>query len=125
MRGARRHTGRRDRLRGLVTVCKESYGWTQEEHGSLVLNGEDANTSDNHGKRCLHTMKARRRGNALRLGGLFCAAALLAGNAASGIKNMAVVAAAGSKLQDVPLAVWRSSAKARRKPGQTDEALRW
>jgi hypothetical protein len=35
---------------------------------------------------------------------MFCAAALLAGNAAPGIKNMAVVAPAGSKLQDVPLA---------------------
>jgi hypothetical protein len=35
---------------------------------------------------------------------MFCTAALLAGNAAPGIKNMAVVAPAGSKLQDVPLA---------------------
>jgi hypothetical protein len=34
---------------------------------------------------------------------MFCAAALLAGNAAPGIKNMAVVAPASSKLQDVPL----------------------
>jgi ABC-type phosphate transport system substrate-binding protein len=49
-------------------------------------------------------MKAHLRGNALRLGALFCAAALLAGNAVPGIKNMAVVTSAGSKLQDVPLA---------------------
>jgi hypothetical protein len=49
-------------------------------------------------------MKVNLRGNALRLGVMFCAAALLAGNAAPGIKNMAVVAPAGSKLQDVPLA---------------------
>jgi hypothetical protein len=49
-------------------------------------------------------MKATQGWNALRLAAWFCAAALLAGNAAPGIKNMAVVAAAGSKLQDVPLA---------------------
>jgi ABC-type phosphate transport system substrate-binding protein len=49
-------------------------------------------------------MKVHLRGNALRWGALFCVAALLAGNAAPGIKNMAVVASAGSKLQDVPLA---------------------
>jgi ABC-type phosphate transport system substrate-binding protein len=49
-------------------------------------------------------MKAHLRGNALRLGALLCVLALLAGNAAPGIKNMAVVVAAGSKLQDVPLA---------------------
>lgn len=52
----------------------------------------------------MHFMKAHLRGNALRLGALFCVAALFAGNAAPGIKNMAVVASAGSKLQDVPLA---------------------
>lgn len=69
-----------------------------------MLNGEDANTSDNHGKGCLAAMKVNLRRNALRLGVMFCAAALLAGNAAPGIKNMAVVAPAGSKLQDVPLA---------------------
>jgi hypothetical protein len=34
---------------------------------------------------------------------LLCAGALLAVNAAPAVKNMAVVAAAGSKLQDVPL----------------------
>jgi hypothetical protein len=49
-------------------------------------------------------MKANLRVNTLRWGGLFCAAALLAGIAAPGIKNMAVVTSAGSKLQDVPLA---------------------
>ena len=49
-------------------------------------------------------MKANRGRNALRLAALLCAAAFLAGEAAPGIKNMAVVAAAGSKLQDVPLA---------------------
>ena len=69
-----------------------------------MLNGEDANTSDNHGKGYLAAMKVNLRRNALRLGVMFCAAALLAGNAAPGIKNMAVVAPAGSKLQDVPLA---------------------
>jgi ribosomal protein L23 len=35
---------------------------------------------------------------------LLCVGVLLAGNAALAIKNMAVVASAGSKLQDVPLA---------------------
>jgi ABC-type phosphate transport system substrate-binding protein len=35
---------------------------------------------------------------------LLCAGALLALNAPSAVKNMAVVASAGSKLQDVPLA---------------------
>ena len=49
-------------------------------------------------------MKANRRRNALRLAALFCAAGFFAGEAAPGIKNMAVVASAGSKLQDVPLA---------------------
>ena len=49
-------------------------------------------------------MKVNLRGYALRWGGLFCAAALLAGIAAPGIKNMAVVTSAGSKLQDVQLA---------------------
>ncbi|HWW18986.1 MAG TPA: hypothetical protein VNY81_10210 [Candidatus Saccharimonadales bacterium] len=49
-------------------------------------------------------MKVNLRGSTLRWGGLFCAAALLAGIAAPGIKNMAVVTSAGSKLQDVPLA---------------------
>jgi ABC-type phosphate transport system substrate-binding protein len=49
-------------------------------------------------------MKAHCRWNALRLAALSCATVLFAGNAAPGTKNMAVVAAAGSKLQDVPLA---------------------
>lgn len=49
-------------------------------------------------------MKADRRGNALRSAAVICAVALFAGQAAPGIKNMAVVASAGSKLQDVPLA---------------------
>src|ERR1700751_5440938 len=49
-------------------------------------------------------MKANRRRNALRLAALFCAAGFFAGEAAPGIKNMAVVASAGSKLQDVSLA---------------------
>jgi hypothetical protein len=49
-------------------------------------------------------MKANRRTHPLRLAAILCAAALLAGNASPGIKNMAVVASAGSKLQDVPLA---------------------
>jgi ABC-type phosphate transport system substrate-binding protein len=35
---------------------------------------------------------------------MLCAGALLAGSAAPAIKNMAVIASAGSKLQDVPLA---------------------
>ena len=52
----------------------------------------------------LRFMDANRQRNALRLAALFCAAAFFAGEAAPGIKNMAVVAAAGSKLQDVSLA---------------------
>jgi len=60
--------------------------------------------SGNRDEGCLRAMKANLRGNTLRWGGLFCAAALLAGIASPGIKNMAVITSAGSKLQDVPLA---------------------
>src|SRR6266481_4429564 len=45
-----------------------------------------------------------RRVHGLRIAAMLCAGALLAGSAAPAIKNMAVVAPAGSKLQDVPLA---------------------
>ena len=40
----------------------------------------------------------------LRAAAIVCVGALLAGSAAPAIKNMAVIASAGSKLQDVPLA---------------------
>lgn len=60
--------------------------------------------SGNRDEGRLRSMKVNLRGSTLRWGGLFCAAALLAGIAAPGIKNMAVVTSAGSKLQDVPLA---------------------
>src|SRR5713226_7997201 len=43
-------------------------------------------------------------GPGLRIAAMLCVGALLAGSAAPAIKNMAVVAPAGSKLQDVPLA---------------------
>ena len=43
-------------------------------------------------------------GNWLRVAAVFCVGGLFAGSAAPAIKNMAVVASAGSKLQDVPLA---------------------
>jgi ABC-type phosphate transport system substrate-binding protein len=49
-------------------------------------------------------MKSNRTGIGVRVAGLLCAGMLLAGNVAPAIKNMAVVVAAGSKLQDVPLA---------------------
>ena len=49
-------------------------------------------------------MNAKRRGDGLRMAALLCVGALLAMSAAPAIKNMAVVASAGSKLQDVPLA---------------------
>lgn len=49
-------------------------------------------------------MKANRWGNGLRMAALLCAGALMAGSAAPAIKNLAVVAAASSKLQDVALA---------------------
>ena len=49
-------------------------------------------------------MKAKRRGDGLRMAALLCAGTLLAVSAAPAVKNMAVVASAGSKLQDVPLA---------------------
>ena len=49
-------------------------------------------------------MKANRWGNGLRMAALLSAGALMAGNAAPAIKNMAVVASASSKLQDVALA---------------------
>jgi ABC-type phosphate transport system substrate-binding protein len=42
--------------------------------------------------------------NLLRVAAMFCVGAALAGSALTAIKNMAVVASAGSKLQDVPLA---------------------
>jgi hypothetical protein len=48
-------------------------------------------------------MNARRRGHGLRMAALLCAGTLLAVSAAPAVKNMAVVASAGSKLQDVPL----------------------
>src|SRR5713101_8941321 len=43
-------------------------------------------------------------GPGLRIAAMLCVGALLAGSAAPAIKNMAVIASAGSKLQDVPLA---------------------
>src|ERR1700719_3803313 len=49
-------------------------------------------------------MNAKRFSDGLRMMMLVCAGALLAVNAAPAVKNMAVVASAGSKLQDVPLA---------------------
>jgi len=49
-------------------------------------------------------MKANRSGTWLHMAALLCAVVLLAVNAAPAVKNMAVVAAARSKLQDVPLA---------------------
>lgn len=49
-------------------------------------------------------MNAKRRGDGLRMAALLCAGTLLAVSAAPAVKNMAVVASAGSKLQDVPLA---------------------
>src|SRR3977135_972741 len=45
-----------------------------------------------------------RRVHRLRIAAMLCVGALLAGSAAPAIKNMAVIASAGSKLQDVPLA---------------------
>lgn len=49
-------------------------------------------------------MNVKQRGKAFRLTALFCAGVLITSTAAAAIKNMAVVAQAGSKLQDVPLA---------------------
>jgi hypothetical protein len=49
-------------------------------------------------------MNAKHWGKGFRLMALVCAGTLLAGTAAPAAKNMAVVASAGSKLQDVPLA---------------------
>jgi ABC-type phosphate transport system substrate-binding protein len=49
-------------------------------------------------------MNAEQWGKAFRLTALICAGAMLASRAAPAIKNMAVVAPAGSKLQDVSLA---------------------
>ena len=49
-------------------------------------------------------MNAKQWGKRLRLTALVCTGALLTGTVAPAIKNMAVVASAGSKLQDVPLA---------------------
>jgi ABC-type phosphate transport system substrate-binding protein len=49
-------------------------------------------------------MNAKRCDNWLRTVALTCAGVLIAGTAETAIKNMAVVASAGSKLQDVPLA---------------------
>ncbi len=48
-------------------------------------------------------MNANRTGIGVRLAGLLCVGMSLAGTVAPAIKNMAVVVAAGSKLQDVPL----------------------
>ncbi len=49
-------------------------------------------------------MSAKQWWKGLRLTALVCAGVLMASSAAPAIKNMAVVAAAGSKLQDVTLA---------------------
>jgi hypothetical protein len=48
-------------------------------------------------------MNAKRWRNGLRMTALLWAGALLALNVAPAVKNMAVVASAGSRLQDVPL----------------------
>jgi ribosomal protein L23 len=48
-------------------------------------------------------MNAKLWGDGLRMAALLCAGALLATSAVPAVKNMAVVASAGSKLQDVPL----------------------
>ena len=48
-------------------------------------------------------MKINQRRNWIYVAALFCGATWLAGAAVAGIKNMAVVTAAGSKLQDVTL----------------------
>jgi ribosomal protein L23 len=45
-----------------------------------------------------------RRANGLRIAAMLCAGALLTGSVVPAVKNMAVVASAGSKIQDVPLA---------------------
>ena len=42
-------------------------------------------------------------GSGLRIGAMLCVSALLVGSGAAAVKNMAVIASAGSKLQDVPL----------------------
>ena len=49
-------------------------------------------------------MKQDVRGKWLRITALLCAASITVGSSAAAIKNMAVIASAGSKLQDVPLA---------------------
>lgn len=48
-------------------------------------------------------MNANRTSMGVRLAGLLCLGLSLAGTAAPAIKNMAMVVAAGSKLQDIPL----------------------
>jgi hypothetical protein len=48
-------------------------------------------------------MNANRRGYCVRMAAVLLAGWLLGGTAAPAVKNMAVVTAAGSKLQDVPL----------------------
>jgi hypothetical protein len=58
----------------------------------------------NRYKAWLRFMNATRWGIGLRMTALACAGVMLAGTVAPAIKNMAVVAPAGSKLQDVPLA---------------------
>lgn len=70
-------------------------------------------------------MNAKGWGKRFRLTVLLCAGVLLAGTAAPAIKNMAVVASAGSKLQDVPLAELAKLCKGDRKRGPTGEILRW
>ena len=47
---------------------------------------------------------ARGSGTGPRIAVMLCMSVLLVGGAAAAIKNMAVIASAGSKLQDVPLA---------------------
>ena len=49
-------------------------------------------------------MNAKRWAHGVRMAALVCAGALVALNAPSAVKNIAVVMSAGSKLQDVPLA---------------------
>jgi ribosomal protein L23 len=60
--------------------------------------------SDKSCQGCLRFMNGKQWGKGFRLTALVSTGVLLAGSAAPATKNMAVVAPAGSKLQDVPLA---------------------
>jgi hypothetical protein len=88
----------------LETIASESHGWTHDTKCTLVRTARRADTFGNSRKVTVATMNRKARGRRLCVVVTLFAAAVLALPAVPAGKNLAVVTAAGSKLQDVPLA---------------------